>query len=521
MLLSMLFGPEARASLENPSVSLSDPAAWRDTLGVSYGSDAAETVTHERAISLSAYWALVKMISGDVSKLPLEVFLRRGEDREPDYGHTAYDRINVWGMANSQVSALKFWRRFMVSALVYENAYGWLDWSNSGELLGIYNLLPDRTTVMPYRDQLWVVTEFMNRRSGRPQIEVIPYGDVLHVEGLCLNGLVGQDMVRQAREDIAQALAARKFTSKFFSNGAHIGGVLHVPPGTTKTAKDKVERGIRDKHSMDNAFRTMVLRDGFKWFATMAKPQEAQLAELDEAQARNAARRFMVAPSRIGIKESISYNSLEAEKRDYHDTALSYWLVATKSECNTKILSDDDRRKRRRFVDYNVNALLWSDASTVATILYQGVDRGVVDPNEIRRIWNWPALPAAGRRRYRRTARLRAAAAENLAAALRRARRRLAVRAIRAARNPRTFTDWLDRMDEERAGCQKIVQAAAAISRSLGQLTEDPVAALFAAVRSVLEQLVETVSRDQLPAAVEAALARLEPEEENSHVQDA
>jgi HK97 family phage portal protein len=386
MILSSLF--EHRASLENPAISWSDPNAFSDTLGISHDTDAGVAVTHRKAISLAAYWAAVKMISGDVSKLPLEVFLRDGEDRKADHKHPVYDRINLGGMANEEVSALRFWRRFMASALVYENAYAWCRFDNGGRLVGLYNLLPDRTTVAKIRGQLWVLTE-VSGPGGSSKVEPLPYSDCLHVEGLCINNLVGEDMVYQAREDIAQALAARSFTARFFKNGAHIGGVLHVPPGTTPKAKAKVEKGLETKFgSADNAFKTMVLRDGFKWFATMAKPQEAQLAELDEQQARNAARRFLMRPSKLGVQDSTSYNSLEQDRRDYQDTTLSYWLVAIKSECNTKLLSEEDRTGR--FIDYNINALAWADAATVATIGYQGVAAGVLEANEVRRWWNLP-----------------------------------------------------------------------------------------------------------------------------------
>jgi HK97 family phage portal protein len=388
MILSSLF--EHRASLENPAVSWSDPNAFSDTLGISHDTDAGVTVTHRKAISLAPFWAAVKMISGDVSKLPLEVFSREGEDRQPDYDHPAYDRINLGGMANEEVSALRFWRRFVVSALVYENAYAWCQFDNGGRLLGLYNLLPDRTTVAKIRGQLWVLTE-VSGPGGQSKVEPRRYSECLHIEGLCLNNLAGEDMVYHAREDIAQALAARRFTARFFKNGAHIGGVLHVPPGTTPKAKAKVEKGLETKFgSADNAFKTMVLRDGFKWFATMAKPQEAQLAELDEQQARNAARRFLLRPSKLGIQDSTSYNSLEQDRKDYYDTALSYWLVAIKSECNTKLLSEEDRQTRRRFIDYNINALAWADVSIVATIGYQGVAAGVLDADEVRRWWNLP-----------------------------------------------------------------------------------------------------------------------------------
>ncbi len=57
-------------------------------------------------------------------------------------------------MANDEVNAYKFWRRIMVSALTYNNGYGYIDKNGRGEVLGLYNLLPDRTTPVRVKGRL-------------------------------------------------------------------------------------------------------------------------------------------------------------------------------------------------------------------------------------------------------------------------------------------------------------------------------------------------------------------------------
>ncbi len=106
-------------------------------------------------------------------------------------------------------------------------------------------------------------------------MEAIPASNILHIEGLSIDNLAGIDLVKEFRELFGAALAKRKFASKFFSQGMTAGGVLAVPPSAKPEAVKKVQASIKDKFSnTDNAFKTIVLRDGYKWYSTQIDPQK-------------------------------------------------------------------------------------------------------------------------------------------------------------------------------------------------------------------------------------------------------
>lgn len=378
---------EARSgSLENPSVPLS-ALTLESWLGVRSSTDAGEHVDHHRALTYSPIWQGVHLISGDVAKLPLHVFRRLPNGgREVDHRHPVDALISLDGLPNDEVDTYTFWRRFMTSALLWENAYAWIDRAGNGEVLGLYNLLPDRTTIERINGDLWYITELSDDTApGGYRIKALMADEVLHVEGISTDYLGGCDMVLRARQDIGLALAARKFTSKFFSNGGQYGGILQVPPGQTPEAQGRVEQAIQQRHSgTDKAFKTLVLRDGYKWFSTTVDPDKAKLTDLDEQQVRHAARWLNLSPEFLGVKESVSYNSLEARKQGYLDSTLSHWLVAIKAACNHKLRTTSERLNRELFVDYNINALLWADARTRSEIAEKGILSGRFSVNETR-----------------------------------------------------------------------------------------------------------------------------------------
>ena len=372
---------EPRASVENPAMSLQDPDTWRDIWGSSTA-EAGESVNVDKALTLSPVWMAVKMISGDLSKIPPKIYERLAEGgKKEDTLHRAYQFVNLDGMANDETSALQLWRSYYASALLFENAYIWIDTDHLGNIFGLYNLMPDRTAPMRYRGRKWYVTEVAGR------LVPLPAEDVLHLRGLCWNGQTAPELVTQARHDFGVALAARKFTSKFFANGAQHGGILQIPPGATKEARDKIERAMEEKQrNLERAFKTLVLRDGYKWFSTTVDPQKAETISLDDQQVRHVARWFMLQPSRLGAKDSISYNSEEAAKRDYYETTLDYWLSANQAEMNAKLRTTEEQRTGSRVFRYQITRLMWADSKSLLEMGDKGVTSGIFSPDEVR---NW------------------------------------------------------------------------------------------------------------------------------------
>lgn len=376
------FGGSMRSgsgSIENPSVPLSQ-ATLDDLFGDGYESDAGEGVTPLKALGYAPVYQAVAKISGDCAKLPLSVFKRDGDDgRVIDPGHRVSQLINLKGSPNDEINAFKFWRRFFVSALLWNNAWAWIERNVNGDPIALYHLLPDRTCWHRQSGRLTCATEVGGKLWG------LPKEDVLHIEGVCIDGQQGAKFITLFRHDFGLALAARKFTSKFFSGGANIGGVLQVPPGTKPENVKKVQGSMAEKFAGgSNAFKTLVLRDGYRWFATGVDPSKASVDRIDERQTMHVAQMYNMDPSHLGVRGSVSYNSREQAKQDYHDSTLSPWLIGTKAECNLKLLSERERSSNSHYIDYNINALLWADARTRSGIAREGILSGRFTINETR-----------------------------------------------------------------------------------------------------------------------------------------
>ena len=474
MFLSKLF--ERRGNLNNPRVSIADADDW-DMFGVE--AESGERVSTKRALSIAPVWQAVKMISGDCSKLPLKVYKRQETGKTVDRQHQSHAWINRHGKANADCSALKLWRRHFAAACLFENSYIWIDRDSTGRIHGLYNLLPDRTAPMRHKGKLWYVTEV----DGK--LEPLPASEVIHLEGLCWDGQTAPALVTQGRHDFGVSLAARKFTSKFFANNAHAGGVLQVPPGYKPETRKKIERAMQEQRSgTDKAFKTMVLRDGYKWFSTQVDPDKAKLIDLDEQQVRHVARWFMLHPSRLGVTDTVSYNSLEAAKLDYHDTTLSYWLTGNQAECSCKLLTEQEQRESSHVIEYEINALLWADSKTRNEIAVSGIQSGRFSPDETRAWENMNARPDGKGGKFLQPLNMttgddgsddddndetiRSAHRELLARSLRRVVRRIKTSAERSAKDADRWQVWRAEFREKQlATCTDMIEAELAAVQSV------------------------------------------------------
>lgn len=372
------------ASLENPRFSLDDAAAYAALSAAP--ADSGVHVSSRTAMQLAPVWQAMSIISGDVATSTANVFQRTGDgDRAVATDHAANFLISV--RPNDEMSAFELWRRFMNHATIWQDAYLYIERAGKvGKPLGLYNLLPDRTCSK--RDpsgRLYYVTEV----DG----EAIPLfkEEVIHVKGMSVETGCGYDLVRAARNSWGLALAAEGFESKFFANGAQTGGIIEVPLGTTDEAADRLMAGMKKKHTgKDNWFKVMVLRDGAKFHATTIDAQKSQMTELREQQVRDAARFFNLPPHKLGLVDSVSYNSSEQSQIQYITGCLTHWFGAIRGELQLKLLSDQEQRSESHFVDFNTSKLIERDLKTQVEILEIERRNEIINAAEWRRKRNLP-----------------------------------------------------------------------------------------------------------------------------------
>lgn len=456
------------ATIENPRMSLQDPRTWDEMLqGVE--TDAGIRITPQTALTLAPVWQAVATISGDIAAATLNIYHQEDEDdRDVDWEHDAQYLVAV--QPNIEMSAFEFWRRAMVHALIWGNGFGYIDRqgrSSKGRTLGLMNLLPDRTKPMRTDDgTLYYASEV----DG--QMEPFRADEILHIKGLSMDISKGCELVGMARNSWGLALAAEGFESKFFKNGTQTGGVLEIPATFTEKAKRVLEEGF-DKRTAgkDNWFKTVILRDGAKFHATTIDAQKSQTHELREDQVRDTGRFFNLPPFKLGLADSVSYNSAEQAQIVYLTGCLRHWFSSIEGECDIKLLSDAERRSRSHYFEHNYLKLLEIDSKSMAEVLQIERQNEIINANEWRKKINMNRRTDPGGETYqnpntkpatsggvppdkaepaktpppkRKDDKSQNALWDLFRATVDRTARRVCFDARAAAKKPQKFADWLD-----------------------------------------------------------------------------
>ena len=373
---------QAQRSLENPNLPLDDASLWRE-YGLSSSTAAGASISPSSALTYSPVWQAVNLISGDVAKLPLNIYARTAAGgRELDRMHPVYRLVRKF--PNSQMAAFKFWRRLMVHCLIWNRAYALIVRDGAGVPSELLPLCPDRTALVTRDTEIgpYYATEIDGMIRGfSPR-------DVLHFEGISVNG-DDCELVSKARNSWSLGLTAENFASRFFKNGAKTSGILELPLGISKKAADTVKEGFYNTQSrMDNAFKTIVLRDGAKFHSTSVTPRDGLMGDVRDQQVKEVARWYNLPPHKLGAGEKFSYNSLEQENQSYLDSTLSHWLWTIKSECELKLLSNSEQDRDTHYIEHNTRALLQADTATQFEIGEKGVNNGLITQNEWRATQN-------------------------------------------------------------------------------------------------------------------------------------
>ena len=197
--------------LENPSVSLTSPAAW-GWLSGGLSSDSGEVITPYTAMMVSTVAACVKTISESIASLPLVIYERSNNGRQVAYNHALYHLLA--DSPNEEMSSFTMWEWTVVSLCLHGNAYVQIQRDSQGAAIALWPLLANLTTPLRMLDG----SIAYRTTDGQQQPRVLASKDVLHFLMGSHDGLIGLSPIQQARQAIGLARAAERYGSQLFKS---------------------------------------------------------------------------------------------------------------------------------------------------------------------------------------------------------------------------------------------------------------------------------------------------------------
>lgn len=356
-----------------------------DLLGDRKPSTAGVDVTHSTAMSIPAVHRAVNAIAGDVGSLPLSVFRAVGGGKERDVNHPLHALLA--DAPNPEMTASSFREALQAQALLFGNGYAEVERDQAARPIAIWPFLPGQ--VQPFRDEA-LQLKYRVFSAGDRQVVLDP-ANVLHLRGLALDGVVGADVVHQAREAFGLAIATERFGAAFFGNGTTFGGALKHPKTLSDKAQQSLRASIESRHQgPERAHRLLILEENMDFVRFGVNPNDAQFLETREFSVREIARLFGVPPSRLSDAANLSYATSSEESLSYFVSTIRPWLIRWERELQMKLLTPAERMTLS--IEHSVEGFLRADATTRAGFYETMTKAGVMTINECRRLENLPPI---------------------------------------------------------------------------------------------------------------------------------
>lgn len=340
-------------------------------------------VTIDNAMQLSTAWACIKLNAQAVSSLPLHVFERREDDDRIRIDDDIAAVIGSDGSPNEDQTPLEFWEGQVAWLMTTGNAYS--EKVYSGRTLTALQPIMS-THCRPVRKP---DGSLIYRVVDRGKSEELPRDKIFHIKGFgqgLRNPDEGLSPIAAGANSLGAAMAAQEAAAKTFANGMRPTGFFLFDQVLKPEQRAQAHKALVEPlQGSDNAGGIGILEAGVKWQGVSLNPEDAQMLETRRFDVEEICRWFGVPPIIIGHAsqgQTMWGTGVES--------ILIAWLtlgidpICDRIEARIKKQLIRPTGNRRKYAEFNREALLQMDSEAKAEFLSQMVNNGLMTRNEGR-----------------------------------------------------------------------------------------------------------------------------------------
>lgn len=371
--------------VEDRSYSIGDPAI---AFLLGYTTPGQPTISEYSALTLSAVWRAVSIISGSVASLPLRT-LREDSDglktRVPSFLDTP---------GGDLLTPFEWRERVMVHLLLHGNAYLQHLYNGAGQLIALHPVHPSyvSTTWDASRPGGKLFRVGSTPESGwiGPLLD-LDASSMTQIMAMSPDGLTGLSMITQARMSFGTGIQGDKAGYRTFANGALISGLVSphgdedLTEDEAKTVKSMVNRTMTGP---ENAGDLVVVNRKLDFTPWQMNAADAQFLQSREFQIDEVGRWFGVPPHLLGlVDKSTSWGQGIAEQnRGLARYTLTGWTGRIEQRMSHVLPATVT-------AEFDYSTFVRPSPEDEINLLVTQVNNGLLSPNEARAVRNLPPIP--------------------------------------------------------------------------------------------------------------------------------
>lgn len=338
-------------------------------------------MTTDKALTFSAVWAAIRLLSESVSGLPISVYKKDANgDKTEDTSSPLYTLLKY--KPNSYMNKITFFEKIMMDLLCNGNSFVRIVRNGAATPVELLCLDFDNVDILIQDNYL-----FYQVSGG----ETYASDDMLHFKLITEDGINGLSPITQNAKAINWGMDVEEFGRKFFTNGASMTGVLETSRSLSTEAIDRLKNSFNQAYTgVKNSSKTAVLEEGLTFKPISVSAEQAQFLASRTFSIEEVARIFNIPPHLLKDLSRSSFNNIEQQGAEFVIYSLMPYISKIEEEFNLKLFRKNELGKT--FVEFNVMGLLRGSVNDRSNFYKSMFGIGVMSINEIRRKENMNAI---------------------------------------------------------------------------------------------------------------------------------
>ena len=331
------------------------------------------TIDNDKALTLTAVWCAIRLLSESVSSLPCSVYTKQPNgDKVEDTKNRIYDLIKY--RPNRYQNKITFFEYIMMSICTDGNSYVQIVRDGSGRPSQLIPISPDTVDVVINDGELFYQID---------SVGILDSADVLHFKTLTDNGIDGISPIDQCKKALSWAINLEEYGDTFFKNGAKPSSVLSTDRALSEQAIERLKNSFSNTYAkLKNSNSTIILEEGLSFTPISISPEQAQFLSSRQFSIEEVARIFNIPPHMLKDLSKSSFNNIEMQSQEFVTYTLMPYITRIENEMNYKLFRSNDVGKT--FIEFNVNGLLRGDVKTRNEAYKTAITNGYMSINEVR-----------------------------------------------------------------------------------------------------------------------------------------
>lgn len=334
-------------------------------------------VNQDSALGIAAVYAAIRLYADTIASLPVGAYVRVNGERRPYFPRPAWLDNPV--PQNPNYTGFDLRHRIVTSLLTDGNAFLLTIRDARGEITEVHALDPRNVEVGMNADR----SPYYNVLGGAGATRLTA-DEIVHLTLFATgDNQRGMSPIQHHARTLGIAIAGEQFASKFFEQGATVGGVVEVPGELTPEQAAEIREGFAGRHEgVSKAHRIAVLSGGAKFETLPIKVSELALVEQLGWTVEQVARIYAVPLALLSVSTpgAQSYASVEAQLSAWLRTGLYPLIVRIEAGLQRLVVGDTT------FIRFNVDALLRPTTLERYQAHAVAITNGWASPNDVRKL---------------------------------------------------------------------------------------------------------------------------------------